>query len=218
MNSKRSSLLAKVLLLACAVYMQACAITTASLPSEQQVPPTEPLGYDGVWIISIINKRVRFDSGRAIVIDPWIHWGAAVNEGHVALINMRDNGQGELLANDLLNGGSSWRGVLNANGHMNVTIETPIPIKFDMIPVSLTYPEYINDAVASLGGTGYSVTRATAPLAPASPPAAPSSGDDSEYAPDHDDAPAAPAAQSDPFAGCINLVVDPSTDQQVCLD
>ena len=55
--------------LALLFVLQACVIAPAALPRVDEISPSEPLGYDGIWMISGINKRLQFDSGRAVVLD-----------------------------------------------------------------------------------------------------------------------------------------------------
>lgn len=219
MNLITRKCVSTALLMSVVLFVQACAIGPAPLPDAQEVPATEAQGLDGVWMISGINKRLRFDSGRAVVMDGWNHWGLAVNQGMVALINVREAGPGMLTADDLVNGGSAWSGVLTPSGRMNVTVQTePLPINYALIPVTMDYPEYVNESLASIAGAQSHEPQAVQtptplPIQPVAQPLAPAS--DNDFAPERDDA---QPAMADPFADCVELVVDPATNQQVCLD
>ena len=196
--------------LALLFVLQACVIAPAALPRVDEISPSEPLGYDGIWMISGINKRLQFDSGRAVVLDPWNHWGFGVEKGMVALINVRTAANGLLLADDLVNAGSAWRASMNANGRLDVTVETsPLPIQYELIPVTLDYPDFVRQLTPAHAGnaTHQSVT-VPSPVTATLPAQAPAPGNEGDFAPEREDS----------FAQCVNLVVDPQTNQEVCLD
>lgn len=195
--------------LAVLFVLQACVIAPASLPTVDEISPTEPLGYDGIWMISGINKRLQFDSGRAVVLDPWNHWGFGVEKGMVALINVRTAADGLLLADDLVNAGSAWRASMNTNGRLDVTVETsPLPIQYELIPVTLNYPEFVQQLTPTYAGYSPQSVTVPAPVTATLPAQTPAPSNEGEFAPEREDA----------FDQCVDLVVDPQTNQQVCLD
>lgn len=74
----------------------------ANLPQADEVAPGKRSILDGTWRISGINKRVRIDRGRAVVIDGWKHlFLFDVEPGMVVIRDIRHTGNGKYTGQDL---------------------------------------------------------------------------------------------------------------------
>lgn len=87
----------------------------AALPMAAEVPIGQPLRIDGTWRISGINKRVRIEGGRAVVIDGWKHlflW--PIDPGQVVIRDIRRNGDGTYSGTDIAMNGT-WEAKFKHN-------------------------------------------------------------------------------------------------------
>ena len=211
MNTHWKLTLYKLLLLTGLVFLQGCAPKTATLPKLDATPAKAALPYDGTWLIAGVNKKIRIDSGRAFALDSWNHWGSIIEPEMVLLTSMRVTEPGVIKASDLSYSASPWEGRLSEDGNLAVTIQSkPWPVTYSLVPLDLDYPEAVQQEMASAvslvpeGEMNFT--------APAQDEEYASDSDD-EYAPDQPD-------DSEPQQGyeCVTLVVDPETNQEVCLD
>lgn len=111
----------------------------AFLPLSHTVPPTsEAMPLDGVWNITSINKRIRFERGRAYAVDSWLHlFVLQVQPNMVVIKDIVKTGAGEYSGNDLpLLGTATFKA--NASGNLDVTVMAPLgPIRYVLAAVDL---------------------------------------------------------------------------------
>ncbi len=94
------------------IAAQALAVP-AALPRAADVPVGAASGLDGYWRVSGINKRVRIEGSRAVVVDPWLHlFLFKVEPGMVVVKDIRRDSDGSFVGEDLPLMGP-WRAKLN---------------------------------------------------------------------------------------------------------
>lgn len=167
---------------------QAALAVPAFLPMSDTVPMSEPMAIDGVWNVSTINKRIRIEGGRAYAIDSWLHLFLLEIQPEMVVIQNIKQAGTGEYVADDLPLLSKWKAKLNANGNISVTVQT--------LPLPTSY-ELIRVEVDNPDFLQQEMINAGL---------ASSAESDSEYGQDnHGD-------------DCQQLVIDPDTNQQVCLD
>jgi hypothetical protein len=74
----------------------------AFLPTVEQVPATQPMPLDGTWLVPVIGKKIRIDSGRAYAVDGWTHlFVLDIQPGMVVLKDLVPTGPGQYAGEDL---------------------------------------------------------------------------------------------------------------------
>ncbi|QFU76261.1 hypothetical protein EY643_11645 [Halioglobus maricola] len=123
----------------------------AFLPHSYDVPKTAPLVIDGLWNISIINKKIRIEQGRAIVIDPWLHlFVLKVNKGMVVVRDIKQVNVGQYSGYDLPLLGPSTMS-LKPNGNIDVHVDGTFgPVKFELQQRELSYPQHMQQELAAM--------------------------------------------------------------------
>lgn len=178
----------------------------ALLPSQYDVPETEPLPIDGVWTISLIGKRIHIERGRAFAVDPWLHlFVLQVQPGMVVLRNFQRTGAGRYTADDLpLLGPATFE--LQPDGSIRVRVNGALgPVDYVLTRQSADDPASFEAELAALEG-GVAPPPVLGPTPPDTVPSPPES------------TPAPPSAGGNPLANCQKLGVDPKTADIVCLD
>ncbi len=123
----------------------------AALPTAAEVAIGQPLRIDGIWRISGINKRVRIEGGRAVVIDGWNHlflW--PIEPGQVVIRDIRRNGDGTYSGTDLpMNG--PWEAKFKRNKRdLEVVVSGSIKYTMSRASVdSIDEPVYDEPPVAA---------------------------------------------------------------------
>ncbi len=177
----------------------------AFLPDKYDVPETESLPIDGVWLISANRKKIRIEKGRAYAVDPWLHlFTLKIQPDMVVLQNFSRVGPGHYVADDLpLLGPAKFR--LLPNGNMKVSVQGTLgPVSYTLIK-----RKYDDDArmqaelLAMKNGEDIAPAPAPAPIAPPAPSPSPSPQ---------------PNPDSDPLADCVKLDIDPNSGNIICLD
>lgn len=104
-NKPRYTLMSSILVMTLSVLflgIQPSHAAKASLPTADEVPAGKRTKIDGVWRLSGINKRVRIDRGRAIVVDGWKHlFLFDVEPGMVVISDIRPAGANKFTGRDL---------------------------------------------------------------------------------------------------------------------
>jgi len=173
----------------------------ALLPRRFDVPESEPLPIDGVWMISTIGKRIHIERGRAYVVDPWLHmFVLQVQPDMVVMRNVRQTGAGQYTADDLpLAGPAAF--TLRPDGNISVQVQSVLgPLSYDLIRQTADDPAALDAEIAALGGGA--APPVEAPPSDAPPAAAP------EPAP----------GGGGSLADCKKLGIDPATGDIVCND
>ena len=112
------------------------AVIPGMLPNKNDVPQTERSAIDGDWLISLNNKRIRIEQGRAYALDTWQHaliW--TIQPDMVVLQNIETVGTGTFEADDLPLLGRAQIKRLDS-GDLDVTVSTALgPVKYQLRPV-----------------------------------------------------------------------------------
>lgn len=111
----------------------------AFLPLAHSVAPLEQaMPLDGVWNITSINKRIRFDRGRVYAVDSWLHlFVLKIQPNMVVMKDVSRTGAGEYTSNDLpLMGKAVLKA--NADGNLHVSVASVLgPVKYLLAQVDL---------------------------------------------------------------------------------
>lgn len=177
----------------------------ALLPDKYNVPETEALPIDGVWMISTIGKRIRIERGRAYAVDPWLHmFVLKVQPDMVVLRNFQRTGAGQYAADDLpLLGRATF--ALQTDGNMRANVQGAMgPVAYTLIRREPDDPVALDEEIAALTGQApppiFTPPPVTAPPPVATPDPAPAPGGDGS------------------LANCRNLGIDPKTGNIACFD
>jgi MAC/Perforin domain-containing protein len=123
------------------------AVIPGMLPNKNDVPQTERSPIDGDWMISVNNKRIRIESGRAYALDTWLHaliW--TIQPDMVVLQNIETMGNGLFEADDLPLLGRARIQQLDS-GELDVTVSTALgPVNYQLQPLQLVQPEPVDVA------------------------------------------------------------------------
>ncbi len=92
------------ILVAGLAFTASCGVHAAKalLPNESEIGASARLPIDGLYMVSGINKRVRMEGGRAVVVDGWKHlfiWD--VEPGMVVIRDIKHSGDGVFTGRDL---------------------------------------------------------------------------------------------------------------------
>jgi hypothetical protein len=140
-----------LVLLLCAAG-QAHAQMPAALPYKEAVPMGEALGIDGDWKISIINKRIRIEGGRAYAIDSWVHallW--RVNPGMVVIRDLKQTEPGHYAGDDLPLAGRATMQV-QEDGTINVHVAGAFgPVRYILEPVEESVVMFVESGPPDAG-------------------------------------------------------------------
>ena len=175
---------------------------SAFLPDRYSVAQTDPMPIDGVWTISTIRKRIRFEGGRAFAVDPWTHmFVLKVQPDMVVVQDIRRTGAGVYEGFDLpLLGESTMR--IGEDGNLDVLVQGKLgPARFRLLRRELDDGRAFNDERERMAGR--------MPEAPIEAPPARRPVERDEVARPDD---------ADPLANCDQLAVDSTTGEVVCLD
>ena len=123
----------------------------AFLPSRYDVAKTDAMVIDGVWNISLINKKILIEQGRAVVIDPWTHlWVLKIRKDMVVMKDLKYVDVGKYSGYDLPLLGASVL-TLKPDGNISVEVQGMMgPVKFELQQRELTYPEYMQQELAAM--------------------------------------------------------------------
>lgn len=178
-------------------------VVDAFLEDKQMVPITAAQPIDGIWMIDNIQKRVRFEGGRAYAVEGWLHaLSLKVQPNMVVIKDIRQTRAGEWEGQDLpLLGKGVY--TLQPNGKM-VGVVTGMTGRATIIftPMAMDSPQAFAAAMQEAGHNPAAVRVPQAPPAnsytppppvyqppvtnpaPVSPPPPPpSTGGDEEPAP-----------------------------------
>ncbi len=179
----------------------------AFLPDKYDVPETEPLAIDGVWLISANRKKIRIEKGRAYAVDPWLHlFTLKIQPDMVVLQNFDRVAPGQYVADDLpLLGPAKFR--LLPNGNMKVNVQGVLgPASYTLIKRKYDDNSKMQaELLAMKNGEDIAPAPAPAPIAPPAPSPSPSPSPQ-------------PNPDSDPLADCVKLDIDPNSGNIICLD
>lgn len=111
----------------------------AFLPMMTDVPATDAMPIDGEWMIPLIRKRIRIDSGRAYAVDPWVHlFVLKVEPMMVVLSDLQRTGPGQYSGKDLPLMGD-FTATLGQDGVLNVSVAGALgPVNYKLMPVSIS--------------------------------------------------------------------------------
>jgi hypothetical protein len=179
----------------------------AFLPDKYDVPETESLPIDGVWLISANRKKIRIEKGRAYAVDPWLHlFTLKIQPDMVVLQNFDRVAPGQYVADDLpLLGPAKFR--LLPNGNMKVNVQGVLgPASYTLIKRKYDDNSKMQaELLAMKNGEDIAPAPAPAPIAPPAPSPSPSPSPQ-------------PNPDSDPLADCVKLDIDPNSGNIICLD
>jgi hypothetical protein len=179
----------------------------AFLPDKYDVPETEALAIDGVWLISANRKKIRIEKGRAYAVDPWLHlFTLKIQPDMVVLQNFDRVAPGQYVADDLpLLGPAKFR--LLPNGNMKVNVQGVLgPASYTLIKRKYDDNSKMQaELLAMKNGEDIAPAPAPAPIAPPAPSPSPSPSPQ-------------PNPDSDPLADCVKLDIDPNSGNIICLD
>ncbi len=179
----------------------------AFLPDKYDVPETETLAIDGVWLISANRKKIRIEKGRAYAVDPWLHlFTLKIQPDMVVLQNFDRVAPGQYVADDLpLLGPAKFR--LLPNGNMKVNVQGVLgPASYTLIKRKYDDNSKMQaELLAMKNGEDIAPAPAPAPIAPPAPSPSPSPSPQ-------------PNPDSDPLADCVKLDIDPNSGNIICLD
>ncbi len=179
----------------------------AFLPDKYDVPETESLPIDGVWLISANRKKIRIEKGRAYAVDPWLHlFTLKIQPDMVVLQNFSRTAPGQYTADDLpLLGPARFR--LLPNGNMKVNVQGALgPASYTLIKRKYDDDSMMQAELLAMKN-GEAIKTPPAPIAPPAPNPTPSPSPNPQPNPD-----------SDPLANCVKLDIDPNSGNIICLD
>ena len=120
---------------------------TAALPGRDSVRAGNALPFDGIWRIASIDKRIRFEGGRAFAVDAWNHLLVfRVQPEQVVLRDLVQTAPGEWSGRDILLQVDA-RMTLRENGDMDLRLATfPFPTTLLLERQALDDPEALPPA------------------------------------------------------------------------
>lgn len=134
------------------VLIQPAAAIPAFLPHMDTVPEGQPMAIDGVWKVSAINKKVRYEAGRVYAVDDWYHLLVLhIQPGMVVQKNVAQSAPGTYVSDDLPMMTHS-SATLQPNGRLKYTAGV---FSSELVPVELDYPELMDEELQKLGGGGH---------------------------------------------------------------
>ena len=147
------------------LLMKPLAAIPAFLPTVDTVPAGQPMAIDGVWNISAINKRIRYEGGRAYAVDDWYHMVVLhIQPDMVTQQNIKQTASGTYIGDDLpMVAKSSAK--LQANGNLKYVAGL---FASDLVPVQLDYPDLMAEELQRLGGADNGAPPAANPNPPQS--------------------------------------------------
>ncbi|NRA29124.1 MAG: hypothetical protein HRU11_02600 [Parvularculaceae bacterium] len=149
-------------------------VVDAFLEDKQMVPMTASQPIDGIWMIDNIQKRVRFESGRAYAVEGWLHaLSLKVQPNMVVVKDVVQTRAGEWQGQDLpLMGKAVY--TLQANGKM-VGVVTGMTGRQTLVltPMAMDSPAAFASAMQEAGHspTAVRVAQALPPESSYRPPA-----------------------------------------------
>lgn len=132
------------------LMIKPAAAIPAFLPQIDTVPAGEPMAIDGIWNIKAINKKIRYEAGRAYAVDDWHHMIVLhIQPGMVIQQNVTESTPGTYVSDDLPMLSRSTA-KLQANGRIKYTAGV---FSSELIPVELDYPGLMAETLQNLGGS-----------------------------------------------------------------
>jgi hypothetical protein len=130
----------------------------AFLPTVEQVPATQPMPLDGTWLVPVIGKKIRIDSGRAYAVDGWTHlFVLDIQPGMVVLKDLVPTGPGQYVGEDLPLMGRLTARVM-ADQSISVSVAGVLgQANYKLVPVQINNQGWFQQEMqaAGIGGNNY---------------------------------------------------------------